>query len=88
MHLDIRLEFLAWFFLALALAAGVVWIRTSTVHATYEYVQQERNLRKLHQDIQQAKVRWLKLTAPKHLEELARNLDLSPPSSGQVLKYR
>lgn len=73
--------------LILALAAGVIWIRTATVRDTYAFVQKERELRKLQQEIQAARVRWLKLTSPKRLEAMAKALNLQPPKIEQVLKY-
>lgn len=69
------------------LSGAVVWVRTATVKTTYGYVQQERELRKLRQEIQQAKVDWLRLTAPRQLEALAKNLNLQPPSGEAVFKY-
>lgn len=69
------------------LAAAVIWIRTSTVKDTYRFVQQEREYRRLQQEIQAARVRWLKLTAPKRLETMAKQLGLGPPRLQQVLKY-
>lgn len=73
--------------IVLFLAAGVIWVRTATVRETYAFVQKERELRKLQQEIQAARVRWLKVTAPKRLESMARSLGLAPAKIHQVLKY-
>lgn len=73
--------------LTVLLAAAVIWIRTSTVKDTYRFVQQEREYRRLQQEIQAARVRWLKQTAPKRLETMAKQLGLVPPKIQQVLKY-
>ena len=69
------------------LAAGVIWVRTATVKDTYLYVQNEREFRKLQQEIQAARVKWLKLTSPKRLETMARALGLGSPKIEHVLKY-
>ena len=86
MHAD-RRELFTLLFLVFSLAAAVIWIRTSTVKDTYLYVQQERELRKLQQEIQAARVRWLRLTSPKRLEGMAHVLGLRPPALRQMLKY-
>jgi hypothetical protein len=70
------------------LSTLVIWIRTSTVKGTYLYVQKEKELRRLEQDIQASRVRWLKLTTPKRLESIARGLGLKAPEMSQVLKYQ
>jgi hypothetical protein len=82
-----RRDLYALFALVFALAAGVIWIRTATVKDTYLYVQREKEYRRLEQEIQGVRVRWLKLTAPKRLEALAQSLGLMPPNRNQVLKY-
>jgi hypothetical protein len=68
-------------------AGLVIWIRTETVKDTYVYVKQEKDFRKLQQEIQAIRVRWLRQTAPRRLEVLAKNLHLSPPTMEQILKY-
>lgn len=70
-----------------SLSAGVIWVRTETVKDTYLYVQQEKELRKLQQELQAARVQWLKMTSPKRLDALAQNLGLYPPKIHQILKY-
>jgi len=82
-----RRELLLLLFFVFSLAAGVIWIRTLTVKDTYKYVEQERELRKLQQEIQAARVRWLKLTSPKRLEGMARALGLVAPGMHQMLRY-
>jgi hypothetical protein len=68
-------------------SAAVIWVRTATVKDTYLYVQQEKELRRLQQELQAARVQWLKMTAPKRLDALAHNLGLHPPQIHQILKY-
>ena len=82
-HTDLRFLFLI-VFLATAL---VIWIRTATVKATYEYVQNEKEYRLLNQEIQALRVKWLKVSAPKRLEGMAHVLKLGPPKIDQVMKY-
>lgn len=82
-----RREILILSSLVVMLAAGVIWVRTSTVKATYQFVQEEREYRRLQQEIQAGRVRWLKLNSPRRLEMMARELGLGPPKIQQVLKY-
>jgi hypothetical protein len=70
-----------------ALAAAVIWIRTATVRETYEYVQQEKELRRLEEGIQSVKVKWVRVTAPGRLESLANSLGLAAPRLDQVVSY-
>lgn len=82
-----KLETLTWFGVLFALCAAVVWVRTATVKATYHYVQQEKELGLIGQQVQDLRIRWLKLTSPKRLEALARELDLHPPDPQQRAQY-
>lgn len=75
-------------FVVFALSSGIIWVRTATVKDTYRFVQSEKELRKLQQDIQAVRVRWLKMTSPGKLESLAQTLELTPPRIDQVLRYR
>jgi cell division protein FtsL len=73
---------------ALALVAVVViWVRTATVKKTYEYVQHEKELRQLEQEIQVLRIDWLKWTAPERLEALASERELQRPAPEQVYRY-
>lgn len=82
-----RRESYLWLASLFFLSAGVIWVRTATVRETYRYVQQEKELKRLQQELQAARVHWLKLTAPRRLDGLAQRLRLSPPRLSQVLKY-
>jgi hypothetical protein len=78
-----KIEMLAWLGAFFTLCGAVVWVRTSTVKATYQYVQQERRLSQLGQEIRDFRIRWLKLTAPKRLESLAQKFELAPANANQ-----
>jgi hypothetical protein len=80
-------ETLSWLGLFFALCGGVVWIRTATVKATYHYVQQEKELTGIGHQMQEFRIRWLKLTSPKKLEALALKMDLFPPTENQRVQY-
>ncbi len=80
-------ETLSWLGLFFVLCGGVVWIRTATVKATYRYVQQEKELTSIGHQMQDFRIKWLKLTSPKRLEALALKFDLFPPESGQRVQY-
>lgn len=74
-------------FCLFCLCAAVIWVRTATVKDTYRYVQQEKELYRIEQEIQTIRMRWLQLTAPKRLEGLAKTLELAPPRRQQILRY-
>ncbi len=82
-----KMETLAWFGVLFAVCGAVVWVRTATVKATYQYVQQEKELASIGDQIQDFRIRWLKLTAPKRLEALAQRFELIPPDSNQRVQY-
>ena len=67
-------------------ACAVTWLRIATVKNTYTYVQNQKELNRLQQQLQSERVRWLRLTAPKKLEALASHLGLKPPKVEQILK--
>lgn len=69
-------------------ALAVVWVRTATVKKTYEYVQHEKELKQLEQEIQALRIDWLKWTAPERLEHLAEDRGLQRPASEQVYRYK
>lgn len=81
------METRVWFCVFLALCGAVVWIRTATVKATYLYVQQEREVTTIGQQVQELRIRWLRLTSPKRLESLAQKFDLHPPDPAQRVQY-
>jgi hypothetical protein len=83
-----KIETLAWFGVFFVLCGMVVWVRTSTVKATYQYVQHEKELSSVASEIQGDRIRWLKLTAPKKLEALAEKFELSPADSNQRIQYQ
>lgn len=78
-------RYLGW--VVLVLSAGVIWVRAATVHETYQYVRQQQEYRQLQQEIQASRVKWLRLTTPRHLESLAAQLKLKPGDSHRHLKY-
>lgn len=76
-------------FVALSLLIGLVtWVRTATVRDTYQFVQQEREFNRLQDALQEAKVRWSRVTAPQRLEVVARDIGLQPPRLNQRVKWR
>ena len=79
----IRRETLFLLSIVIALSAVIIWIRTATVKSTYQYVQQEKELAKIEQELSMARVRWLKMTSSTKLEALASEHKLSPPKLGQ-----
>jgi len=84
----LRKETVLWLLCLFALAAGIIWVRTQTVKATYLYVQKDKAVRKIQQDLQADRVRWLKQTAPGKLEAIALDLGLSAPTLDQVVRMK
>ncbi len=85
--MPLRREIFLHFLILFLISSGVIWVRTATVRESYRFIQQERDLRKVQQDIQTNRVQWLKATAPKKLESWASELKLFPPKPPQVLRY-
>ena len=83
-----RKELLCYLVMLVLLSAGLVWVRTASVKATYAYVRQETVLRKLRQEIQGARTEWMALTSPQQLHRFATKLELLPPRRGQILAYQ
>lgn len=73
--------------LLLIAAMALVYVRASTVHETYEYVKKRQEHTRLQTEIQKARADQLKLTSPIRLQKLAKQMDLSHPSRGQILRY-
>ncbi|MBI1862119.1 MAG: hypothetical protein HYR96_14490 [Deltaproteobacteria bacterium] len=72
--------------LCVVAACAVTWMRIGTVKNTYTYVQNQKELNRLQQELQAERVKWLKLTSPKKLELLARHLGLAAPKMTQVVR--
>lgn len=70
-----------------ALVSVILWVRTETVRKTYQYVQQEKELLVLQDQIQSLRAKYLRATNPKRLEGMAHVLGLVPPKLHQVLQY-
>lgn len=68
------------------LAASIIWVRTATVKATYAYVSREKELKLAETEAQEARLRWLKMTTPRRLENLAASLGLQAPRLQQIQK--
>ncbi len=70
------------------LASLVIWVRTATVKTTYAYVDKEKEWQKVQEQLQDARVRWLKQTSARKLESIAQTLGLQAPQLSQVQKFR
>lgn len=82
----IRGETLVLLSLVVSLSGVVIWVRTLTVKSTYQYVQQEKELVKIQQELQMARVRWLKSLNSTRLKGLADQFELQAPTIEQRLK--
>ncbi|MBI4404108.1 MAG: hypothetical protein HY537_08105 [Deltaproteobacteria bacterium] len=83
-----KFEFYCLLACLFAMSTAVIWIRTITVKATYRYSQHEKDLRHLQDSLAMERVKWLKLTAQKKLDQLAATYNLHAPKYQQVLQYR
>lgn len=73
--------------LLIVLSAAVIWIRILTVKETYAYVRAEKELRKMEQELQTARLKLIKVTAPSRLQNRAEELGLAVPQMNQVIKW-
>jgi len=78
---------LSWIPILFLVASVLVWVRTESVKVTYEYVQKERKYKRLEEEVQNLKARYLRATSPKRLEGMAHVLGLVPPRLNQIVKY-
>lgn len=78
--------FLLW--IIFLVSAAVIWVRTTTVKSTYDYVETQREVKNLEQEIQLQRVKWLKLTSTKRLETLAASIGLASPNLNQIAKLQ
>ncbi|NDG27097.1 MAG: hypothetical protein EB120_07980 [Proteobacteria bacterium] len=68
-------------------SSAVIWVRTTNVKATYDYVQKETALQQLKNEGQELRVKWTRLTSPQRLATLGTQLSMTAPSLGKTLKY-
>src|SRR5262245_61255628 len=87
MTIPIRKETSVLLACLIVLSASVIWIRILTVKETYAYVRGEKELRKMEQDIQEQRLKLVKLTAPSRLQNKADDLGLGVPRINQVVKW-
>lgn len=66
-------------------ATGTIWLRTANVKATYRYVELEKNLSEIEKDTQILRIKRVKLTSPRRLEEIAKTQGLGPAGRGQII---
>ncbi len=81
-----RFKALTLTFACVVVALAIIWIRIATVKNTYAYIQNQKELNRLQQEVQVERVQWLRLTSPRKLEVLARHLGLSAPKIDQIIR--
>lgn len=81
-----RTQTLALLLACIIASCAVTWLRIGTVKNTYAYVQNQKELNRLQQELQGERVKWLRLTSPKKLEIMARHLGLAPPKVNQLVR--
>lgn len=87
MAIPFRKETSGLLVLLIVMSAVVIWIRTLTVKETYAYVRAEKDLRKMEQELQDARLKLIKLTAPSRLQNKAEEFGLVVPQVHQVIKW-
>lgn len=71
------------------MAIGTVWLRLAIVRTTYSINQSDREIKQLHQALQQMELKVTGLRSPRRLEVLARSrFGLTQPRSDQVVHVR
>lgn len=84
----LKYEVFFLFFWVFLIAGIVIWVRTTTVKNTYQYVETQKEVKMLEQEIQLQRVKWLKLTSTKRLETLAATMGLGAPRLEQIAKLQ
>lgn len=71
----------------LPVSAGLfkVWVYQDAVHHGYQLSESEQKLAKLRNNLKQLEIEFAAERSPAHLLQLARTLNLLPPTSAQVL---
>lgn len=69
------------------LSAGVIWIRTANVRATYDFVKHENELKQARQSEQELRIQWAQISSPQRLKKLSQELNLEAPKLSQVYRY-
>ncbi|MFM8270623.1 MAG: hypothetical protein ACKN9V_10585 [Pseudomonadota bacterium] len=73
--------------LLFVMSAGVIWIRTANVRATYDFVKRETELKEAKQSEQDLRIQWAKISSPQRLKKLSQDLNLEAPKLSQVYRY-
>lgn len=83
-----KIEIVATTALLFLLSAGVIWIRTANIQATYEFNEKERKLTSLKTDEQSLRIRLTKLSSPRRLKEMSKELNLAAPKISQLYRFK
>ncbi|NBT57744.1 hypothetical protein EBT16_03060 [bacterium] len=70
------------------LSAAVIWVRTSNVRATYEFVRLDNELKQARQSEQELRIQWAKASSPQRLKQLSQVLNLDAPKLTQLYRYQ
>lgn len=73
--------------LLFVVSAGVIWIRTANIRATYDFVKKETELKEARQSEQDLRIHWSKASSPQRLKKLSQDLNLGAPKLSQVYRY-
>lgn len=87
MNIPLRKETSGLLALLIVVSAAVIWIRILTVKETYAYVRAEKELRRTEQELQDVRLKLIKVTAPSRLQNKAGELGLGVPENNQVIKW-
>jgi sensor domain CHASE-containing protein len=82
-----RTEIQLHLFIIFLISLGVIWIRTATIQSTYQYVEREKKLGLVSQQVQSHRMRLAQMTSPRALQKLADHLELAPATQAQVYRW-
>lgn len=69
-------------------SAGVIWIRTANIRATYEFNQKEAQLTQMKKTEQKFRIQLAKASSPQRLKEISQRIGLSAPKISQLYRFK
>lgn len=69
-------------------SAGVIWIRTANIKATYEFNQKEKQLNQVRKTEQNLRIKLASVSSPQRLKEMSKRLNLAAPKISQLYRFK
>jgi hypothetical protein len=70
------------------MAVCVIWVRTLTVKETYQFVKKEKELRLSEYELQNQRLKLMRMTSPAKLQNRAKELDFVVPRAHQIIHWK